>query len=59
LKKKPVKKTDKKISRKEALKKAGKYAAVTAIGSIILLTPRKAFAPSEIDPPGDGWPPGE
>ncbi|WP_196891407.1 hypothetical protein [Aureivirga marina] len=43
------------ISRKEAIKKIGdfgKYAALTAIGTTILLSPKKAQATSEIDP---GW----
>jgi hypothetical protein len=35
-----------KITRKEALKKAGKYAAFTAAASIILLSPKEAQADS-------------
>ena len=35
-----------KITRKEALKKAGKYAAFTAAAAIILLSPREAQADS-------------
>ena len=35
-----------KITRKEALKKAGKYAAFTAAASIVLLTPKQAQADS-------------
>ena len=35
-----------KITRKEALKKAGKYAAFTAAASIILLSPKQAQADS-------------
>ena len=35
-----------KITRKEALKKAGKYAAFTAAATIILLSPREAQADS-------------
>ena len=37
---------DKKITRKQALKKAGKYAAFTAVASIVLLTPKEAQADS-------------
>ena len=35
-----------KITRKEALKKAGKYAAFTAVAAIILLSPKQAQAGS-------------
>ena len=35
-----------KITRKEALKKAGKYAAFTAAASIVLLSPKQAQADS-------------
>ena len=41
-----------KISRKEAIKKFGKYAAMTAIGTFIILNPKKSAASS---PPGDPW----
>lgn len=40
------------ISRKEALKKMGKYAALTAMGTFIILTPKKAMASSPPDPGG-------
>lgn len=40
------------ISRREALKKAGMYAAFTAAASIIVLSPKIAQADS---PPGPGW----
>ena len=43
-----------KITRKEALKKAGKYAAFTAVAAIILLSPRKAQADSAA-PDGRGF----
>ncbi len=46
-----------KISRKDALKKIGdygKYAAITAIGTYILLNPKKAQASSP-EEPGDGF----
>jgi len=45
------------LSRKEALKKIGdygKYAALTAIGTYILLNPKKAQASSP-DNPGTGF----
>ena len=45
------------ISRKEALKKignCGKYAALTALGTYLILNPQKAQASSP-GPPGDGF----
>ena len=39
------------ITRQEALKKLGKYAAFTALGTIIMLTPKQAQAHS---PNGNG-----
>lgn len=45
------------ISRKEALKKMGtygKYAALTAIGTYMMLSPKKAQAASP-EPPGEGF----
>ncbi len=42
-----------KITRKEALKKAGKYAAFTAAAAIILLSPKDAQADSTV-PDGRG-----
>ena len=42
------------ISRKDALKKIGKYAALTAIGTYIILNPKKAQAQSPTDP-GSGF----
>ena len=42
------------ISRKDAIKKMGKYAALTAIGSFTILNPKKAQAMSPADP-GSGW----
>lgn len=47
-------KHNKEITRKEALSKMGnygKYAALTAIGTYIMLSPKKAQAASP-DPPG-------
>ena len=43
------------ISRKEAIKKMGKYAALTAMGTFMILNPKKAQAFSTpSDPPGFG-----
>lgn len=39
------------ITRKEALKKAGKYAAITA-ASLLFLSPKESQAQSSIPPPG-------
>jgi hypothetical protein len=41
------------ISRKEAVKKMGKYAALTAMGTFMILSPKKAQAASA--PPSPGW----
>ena len=42
------------ITRKQAIKKMGKYAALTAIGTFPILNPKKAQANST--PPGPpGW----
>ena len=46
-----------KITRKEALKKIGsysKYATLTALGTYVLLHPKKAQAASP-EPPGNGF----
>ena len=40
------------ISRKEALKKIGRYSALTAIGTFMILSPKKAQAQSV---PGTGF----
>jgi len=42
MKNKRNEKQDAKINRKEALKKAGKYAAFTAVAAVILLSPVQA-----------------
>jgi hypothetical protein len=42
------------ITRKEALKKMGKYAALTAAGTFLILNPKTAQAQSP-EPPGDGF----
>ena len=39
-------KENEKISRQEAIKKMGKYAAFTALGTMIMLSPKKAQAQS-------------
>lgn len=51
------KKTQETINRKEALKKIGnygKYTALTAIGTYLILNPKKAQAASP-EAPGDGF----
>ncbi|WP_339881465.1 hypothetical protein [Polaribacter vadi] len=42
-----------KITRKEAVKKMGKYAALTALGTFMILSPQKAQAQSA-PPSADG-----
>ena len=42
------------ITRKDAIKKMGKYAALTAIGTFTILNPKKAQAQSVPPNPG-GW----
>ncbi len=41
------------ITRKEALARMGKYAALTSIGSFIILNPQKVQASSPPDPGGN------
>lgn len=41
-----------KITRKEALKRMGKYAALTAVGTFLILNPKKAQALSTAPDPG-------
>jgi hypothetical protein len=46
------------ISRKEAISKIGsygKYAALTALGTYLILNPQKAQAQSPADAPGAGF----
>ncbi|MFC2118831.1 hypothetical protein ACFLSY_09345 [Bacteroidota bacterium] len=50
-----VEKTVDEISRKEALKKAGKYAVFTAATMLFLFSPKEAQAVSTPQPPGGGW----
>ena len=56
---KNIKHTNKEeISRKEALKKIGnygKYTALTALGTYMLLNPKKAQAGSNLEDPGLGF----
>lgn len=40
------KKTEKKITRQEALKKVGRYAAVTALAAVVILSPKESQAQS-------------
>jgi hypothetical protein len=42
-----------KISRKEAIKKMGKYAALTAAGTFVILNPKLSQAQSPPDPGGN------
>jgi hypothetical protein len=49
---KKTKSTDQ-ITRKEALKKMGKYAAFTAVGTWLILNPQRSQAQSPPDPGGD------
>ncbi len=44
-----------KMSRKEAMKKAGKYAAFTAATTVFLFSPKQAQAGSTPQNPGGGW----
>mgnify|MGYP000473881133 CR=1 FL=1 len=50
-----TKKDSNKITRKEAIKKMGKYAALTAAGTFLILNPKQAQAqsPNPPDPSGD------
>ena len=44
--------SDNKITRKQALKKMGKYAALTATGTFLILNPKQSQAQSDIPNPG-------
>ncbi len=46
-------KSDKLMTRKEAILKTGKYAALTALGTFMILNPQKAQAASV--PSNPGW----
>ncbi|WP_179318056.1 hypothetical protein [Winogradskyella helgolandensis] len=45
-----------KITRKEAISKMGKYAAITAVGTFVILNPLKSQAQSPPDPGGPVFP---
>tara|TARA_Y100000385_G_C12775147_1_gene501011 strand:- start:189 stop:389 length:201 start_codon:yes stop_codon:yes gene_type:complete len=45
---------NKDITRKDAIKKMGSYAALTALATMVILNPQKAQANSGIDSPGFG-----
>jgi hypothetical protein len=50
-------KPEEKITRKEAIVKTGKYAAFTAVGMMVLLSPKKSQAESPTTPPAPtSWP---
>ena len=48
-------KKDDKISRKEAVKKISKYAALTALGTFIILSPKESQAQSSIQEQGTAF----
>lgn len=55
--KKNIAKNHEEITRKEAIKKLGnygKYAALTALGTYLILSPKKAQAQSPGNPEGPG-----
>ena len=54
MKNKKILNTADKIDRSDAIKKMGKYAALTAIGSLIFLSPKQAQAASP-ESPGTGF----
>jgi hypothetical protein len=49
-----LEKSASRITRKDAIKKMGKYAALTAVGTFMILNPKKAQAQSTPPSPG-GW----
>jgi hypothetical protein len=51
MKNKNINKKDNEITRKEALKKMGTYAAFTALGTLVILNPAKAQGTSTPPPP--------
>ena len=48
-----TKSTQDQITRKDAIKKMGKYAALTAMGTFLILNPKTAHASSPPDPGGN------
>jgi len=56
--KKQIDKKQEEITRKDAIKKIGnygKYAALTALGTYMILNPQKAQATSVLEAPGTGF----
>ena len=47
-----MKKNKENITRKEAIKKMGRYAGLTALGTFMILSPKKAQASSAPPDPG-------
>jgi hypothetical protein len=47
-----MKKNKENITRKEAIKKMGRYAGLTALGTFMILSPKKAQAQSAPPDPG-------
>ncbi len=47
---------DNNITRNQAIKRMGKYAALTAVGTFLILNPQKAQAASPPDPGGEPFP---
>jgi hypothetical protein len=47
-----MKKNKENITRKEAIKKMGRYAGLTALGTFMILSPKKAQAQSTPPDPG-------
>lgn len=52
---KNMKRSSKKISRKEAIIKTGKYAAITAAATFVILSPKKSQAASPSAPATPGY----
>ncbi len=50
-----MKNTDKKITRREAIEKTGKYAALTAAATFLILNPKKSQAGSPGNPSDPTW----
>jgi hypothetical protein len=50
-----MKKNNNTITRKEALKKMGRYASLTAVGTFTILTPSKAAAASPAASPSSPY----
>ena len=48
-----LKKNETRLTREEAVKKMGKYALLTALGTLVILEPLKAQSASPPDPGGN------